>query len=47
MRVDFGDPLTDTYYALCVYDASFNPQSTRSALAPEGSLQAYRHAPLA
>ncbi len=35
-REDLGDPLTDTDYALCVYDASANPQPIMSARAPAG-----------
>jgi hypothetical protein len=35
-REDLGDPLTDTDYALCVYDASASPQPIMSALAPAG-----------
>jgi hypothetical protein len=34
MPQDYGDPLTETDYALCVYDASADPQPILSAFAP-------------
>jgi len=37
-REDFGDPLTDTHYALCLYDASANPQPRLHARAPAGGI---------
>jgi hypothetical protein len=35
-RENLGDPLTDTDYALCVYDASADPQPIMTARAPAG-----------
>ena len=37
-REDFGDPLTDTDYVLCLYDASTNPQPRLQARAPAGGI---------
>jgi cysteine-rich repeat protein len=36
MPEDFGNPFADTDYALCVYDASADPQPIMSARAPAG-----------
>jgi hypothetical protein len=35
-NADLGDPLTDTDYTLCVYDASANPQPLATLVAPGG-----------
>jgi hypothetical protein len=37
-HADLGDPITDTSFVLCLYDASANPQPLATLVAPGGSL---------